>query len=207
MSLLEVLTVLAIISAMAILGARTADGFFRSTGRRAAIGQVLGLLEQARMKALASGRPVYVAFADATCPEEQRWRALALFEEGEDPAAPLTAISPWVRLSGRMTFATGLATPSITDAPEAVDSRLFALSGGGERSLPYLKFNPAGGIDYPVQAEAAHLYIGWRNEGEPSTGRELETIRVALFTGRALFLAGHGAPDTTTTALAGRGSR
>lgn len=202
MSILELLAVIAIISTMVVFGATSMDGLFRGTGRRAAVEKVLGMLEQGRMKALASGRSVYVVFADATCPEEQRWRAMAIYEEGEDPGSPLVAATPWVTLPGRMKFGHGLATPSITDAPVEVDTRLF-MTPGGERALPYLKFNPAGGVDYPTHGAAAHLYLGWNGGGEIDLGRGYETVRVALFTGRAMFLAGQGVPEVTTAGVAG----
>lgn len=196
MSIPELLAVIIIIAGMAGLGAAAMNGLFRSTGRRAAVEQVMGVLEQARMKALASGRAVYVAFADASFPEGQQWKALALYEEGDDPTVPAIGVTRWNTLPGRMAFGHGLASASVTDEP--AEARSFR-TPHGERSLPYLKFNAAGAVEYPTHAPL--LYIGCPTEPGAATGVAWETIKVALFTGRATFLAGRGAAEPATAGL------
>lgn len=194
MSLLELLAVIGLVSGMLSLCVAAMNGMFRSTSRVAAVDCVMSLMDQGRAKAIASGRPVYVVFADASFPVEQQWRAVALYTEGSDLTAPLSPLTPWVALPGQVRFRPRAG--SLLHRPAAVDELQITTPGAGElKALPYLKFNALGGVDYPLEAASARLFMAWGHsetdaqaaaEGTPAPATS-DVIVISTFTGKCTF--------------------
>ena len=92
-TLLELLVVIAIIAVMLIAVIPAVNSLSKSSGRKAAIGSLLGALEQARANAIKTGLATYLVFpafsaATPTTLDRYHFKAFALFED--DPAAAAT---------------------------------------------------------------------------------------------------------------------
>ena len=84
-SLLELLSVSALIVLMAGLLYSSIGSFSSSAGRRGAVNMLMNAFEHARIAALESGQTVHVGFADKDFPiEEMRYKAFLVFRETSD---------------------------------------------------------------------------------------------------------------------------
>ncbi|HVJ56933.1 MAG TPA: hypothetical protein VM574_03775, partial [Terrimicrobiaceae bacterium] len=84
-SLLELLSVSALIVVMAGLLHSSIGSFSSSVGRRGAVNILMNAIEYARVVALESGQTVHVGFADKEFPvEEMRYKAFLVFRETSD---------------------------------------------------------------------------------------------------------------------------
>ena len=192
-TLTELLVVIAIVSLLIgvlVLGVRGLSG---GTSRRAAVGTLMGVFDQARAVAIADGRATYVVFVsaprgnapvDADKVATTMWgRAYALFE---DPVLTdtmdSTSFQPqqrsnWLYLPTGVAFKSDPGTPaSLTDSgPGANDLgvafKVPAASGSVSVKLPYVKFDSAGQVMDHVNNPSQVL--------DPTSNR----LRVLLFEG------------------------
>ena len=164
-TLVETLAVTGIILILTTITAMAVRGFNGSLSRRAAVGDLMGVLDQARTVAISDGRPTYVVFASAAAggaqatgaPADFQWgRAYALFEDREITDGMSAADFPPEQRSAWMYLPTGVAfkcdsrrdgtPPSLTASlPAADDPTMFPVRSAA-LSLPYLKFDAAGQI-------------------------------------------------------------
>ena len=181
-TLAEMLAVLGVISALMAATLPAVRGMNRSSGRVAAVGEIMGLLEQARSLALANGRPAYLVLSDHTVPDERANRAVAIYLEAEDPGNDPTLVARWRTLPVGYRFLGTPETLSLFTAPHEsalIQAPQFRLPGDSTlRTLPYLKFTPAGGVGHPAESKYARLLIA-HNEDSVA-----DLITIAPFTGR-----------------------
>src|SRR3954453_4059065 len=97
---------------MLAAGIPAINSLSKSGGRKAALSNLLGALEQARTEAIKAGRPTYVVFpdvipgADASISDRYAYRSYAIFED--DPDNPTTP----KQLTNWRTLPTGISIRS-----------------------------------------------------------------------------------------------
>ena len=194
-TLIEMLAVIGIIGILTALTGLALRGINGSTSRKAAVNNLMGVFDQARIVAVSDGRPTYVVFvsapagqtqSNAALPDTMWGRAYALFEDPPLTDASNTTNFYPVQRSSWLYLPTGVAfkcnstadntPPSVTAAKQATgDATTFKVqsrSGGGQTAmtLPYVKFDATGQIvDYQA------------NVVDPTS----PTLRVLLFEGIA----------------------
>lgn len=99
-TLLELLVTVALIGILSALMAPAVQGLLGVTGPRGGMNTVSAAIEQARLSAMESGRPAYVAFPLDEKDEEVAYSSLLVFRRGseEDGDTPLVPITRWLRL-------------------------------------------------------------------------------------------------------------
>jgi prepilin-type N-terminal cleavage/methylation domain-containing protein len=195
-TLVELLVVVAIIAALTAASFSLVSGNSSNTGkRRVALSQVSGTLEQARARALGSGRPVYVAIAGDSHDPDLAWQSLMIFDEPEDPNDAPVPISSLRRLPEGMAFY--LSNGSVFENAGSQEVREFFFAGDNQaRQAPYIRFNSLGAISSPPfggsgEELSLQLFYGVYRDGRPvvtQTGENGEPVLVTLymtrFTGR-----------------------
>jgi prepilin-type N-terminal cleavage/methylation domain-containing protein len=204
-TLLELLVVIAIISIL-LVAVIPALNFSKSSGRKSAISNLLGTIEQARAQALKDGQPTYVVFpakpasgssliTDKAILDRYFYHSVAIFED--EPANPATPkqITNW------KTFPTGV---SLRSAISWWSSANFTFTpAGSPQSFPYLKFNANGEVESPTPTPAPSptptpssvqlsVFEGFVDPTGPtdrdtSSAKFSETIQISRLTGRAEY--------------------
>lgn len=197
-SLLELLVVMAILTAVIGLTIPAVRHLSGGGGRRSAVIQLTNTFEQARALALQRGVRVYVAFAGADFPEtEKRLRRYMVLRDrapevdGDGP--------PVINLTGWRTLPTGISFVneplSIVDASSGATVQAVVPVGAGapqELELPCLVFNPMGMIEQPASSHLRlFIYQGFHREGvDVPTTQDIyyDHIRFSRFTGRSQWV-------------------
>ncbi len=165
-SLVEILTVLAIVSILSVGAVVGLQAVSKSTARQRAVREVIGWCDRARAEALASGRPVTVAFAVETASQpENRFRAYAMYQrpvDGGDRALQ----SAWQILPTGISFR--YETESLIAAPRTE----FKIRDAEKWSCPYVEFDARGRITAPIDPKKLRLVIF---EGS-TEGKNAETL-------------------------------
>lgn len=207
-SLLEMLVVVGVIAIMMSLLAPAIAGFQNTAGRRGAVNIVMNTLEQARVAALESGRPVHVLLYRRAFPEQD---ALMVVRDPEDgvPTSPLERLTKWTKLPKGVLLhnpgAVNLLSQSTVD-PAFLARISPTPQPGPEESMNLLTFNESGAVEYPSgAAEVRKLYLseGVRQAGgseaaisakknSQGSGGGFEVISISRYTGRVQL-------DITTT--------
>ncbi len=205
-SLLEVLIVIGLMTLLLGMTVPAVNSLANSGGRAGALNVVMNTFEQARAAALQASANVYIVFADANHPDEnKRYRAFIVMRDSvtalDGPNTTnkrFVALSRWQFLPRGISFrnigASMLNAANMTPLG-LEDSRepFLANSPGLPASLPYVQFTSTGIVRQP--ADSAHLqlfiYEGyWDSEASRDTatargGDLLDQISLARFTGRA----------------------
>jgi hypothetical protein len=197
-SLLELLSVSALIVLMAGLLYSAVASFSSSAGRRGAANVLMNALEHARITALESGQTVHLGFADGDFPiEEMRYKAFLIFRETSEEertagAKDYLILRKWTKLPGnlsvkRMTGSVvpesgGHAFPGLNDVlPNNPHDEVF----------PCLSFNSSGVVSGSIDPIELYLYEGYYSAGQDiqtQNSRGLfEKISLSRYTGRAQF--------------------
>src|SRR5437762_14114414 len=149
-TLIELLVVMAILSIL-LVALIPALSISKSSGRKGAVNNLLGAIEQARAEAIKTGQVTYVVFPTLTTAgaidDRYGYKAYAIFQD--DPANPATP----KQLTNWKTFPTGISIRSeISASPWASDvSFAFTPEGASKtEKFPYLKFNASGELQAPV---------------------------------------------------------
>ncbi len=177
---------LAVLGILCLLTAATLPsllGLSLSSGRAAAVEEVMAALDHARALALARGRPAYVVFADASVAGGRACRAFGVYLENEDPAEAPSLVARWNVLPPGCRFLDDATADSLFTAPgEMPVAPRFLLPGGHAlQALPYLKFAATGAVAHPAYSTWARLYLA---SAHAAPGSRADEISVALFTGR-----------------------
>lgn len=198
-TLLELLVVIGIIALLLVAIVPAVGPLSKSSGRKGAVNQVLGVIEQARVQAVKDGQPTYVVFpaqlpgsptADMT--QRYSYRSFAVFED--DPANPGTPkqLTPWKNLPSGFSIRNGslgfLATSAFTFTP---------IGAGTTGTFPYLKFESSGEVD-PVSTPTASsgtilfgIFEGYvdsaGNDVDTNKKKPTDTIVLTRVTGRAEY--------------------
>ena len=208
-TLIEMLSVLGIVGFLTTLTVLSVRGLGGGTSRKAAVGTLMGMFDQARMVAISDGRPTYVVFAsephgqsqDTSALTDTMWgRAYALFEDPVMSDAASTASFLPVQRSAWLYLPTGVAfkcdsssdntAPSVTASlPATGDSTVFQIASRANASqakltLPYVKFDAMGQVvDYAsnmVDATSPCLRVLLFEGTASSAGVEVCSNRAAI---------------------------
>lgn len=199
-TLLELLVVIGIIAILLVAVIPAVTSLSKSSGRKGAVSNLLGAIEQARVQGIKEGRSAYVVFPIFTSGtpaalDRYSYKSYAIFED--DPAVPTTPkqLTNWKTLptgiSLRYASLTALTDPAslmpplgtITFTPDTTATQFKCL-----------KFNANGEIESPPGNVSLSLFEGHVNGAvEVVTGSRdangnpaaTETINIAHLTGRA----------------------
>ena len=121
-TLVEMLAVMAIIALMLLVTLPAFRGFNQAQGRRGAVGNLMGVLDRARMMAISDGLPTYVVFArkpirDGTPVNPKLWgQAYAIFQDKDDINFGIVQRTPWLYLPIGIALKMDATAPTGTDA-------------------------------------------------------------------------------------------
>jgi prepilin-type N-terminal cleavage/methylation domain-containing protein len=195
-SVIELLTVSAVLALMAALLYSALSGFSSSAGRRGAVNILLNTLEQSRIAALESGQTVYVGFADGDFPdEEMRYASFLVFRETSDEerasgAGKYIVLMKWTKLPKNVAFKR-VTSSLIPDSGGQTFPGLNAVLPAGQRdeTFPSLAFNGSGAVDggsSPIQLFLYEGYYANQQDIQTRRGGDLfEKISLSRYTGRA----------------------
>jgi prepilin-type N-terminal cleavage/methylation domain-containing protein len=181
-SLVELLTVVAIMAIMASLLAPAVSGFTSTAGRRSAINLVMNTIDQARVAALEQGRPVHIILARRTFPEPDAIQVIR-----EDGNGGFETLTRWQNLPKGVIFReSGVFS---VDLPQPVEDYVVSTGKDAEFTAKgALSFSPRGTVKHPngqdnnrrihLADEARHT----ANTNDTSYGFDI--ISVARYTGR-----------------------
>ncbi|MDQ6765329.1 MAG: prepilin-type N-terminal cleavage/methylation domain-containing protein [Verrucomicrobiota bacterium] len=208
-TLLELMVVIGIIAAMLVAVVPAVNSLSKSGGRKAAIGSLLGAVEQARANAIKTGRASYIVFpaftsASQATLDRYHYKAFAIFED--DPASTTTPrqlkqLTNWKPLNSGVSLRakTGVAG-SVTDLPvvSSLNAAItFTVEPTATATYHCIKYNGNGEVEAPavpttpVMLTAFEGYVSGTAEvitsakdaaGEPAA---LESLKIAHLTGRA----------------------
>lgn len=198
-SLLEMLVVIGIIAIMMSLLIPAVGGFSSTAGRRGAVNIVMNTLEQARVAALESGRPVHVLLLRRVNAEPD---AIMVIREPEDGsvASPYERLTKWIKLPKGVIFHEASGTVLAQGFPPGyANSRVPQMPtlGAGE-NVNVISFNETGSLDWPSASASAsrQLFLseGVRGSGSDTAiaarkssqgaGGGFEVISISRYTGR-----------------------
>jgi prepilin-type N-terminal cleavage/methylation domain-containing protein len=188
-SLVELLSVIAIIAIMMTLVAPVISGFGGAGARKGAVATVMGTLEQARVAALESGRDVMVVFARPNFPERD---ALIVLREPEVVGGDYEALTRWIRLPEKVLIHKPTAGGSVVTAGrpgDFEDGRIpVSPPANMTETLSVIVFNSSGSVEFPTSRETRNIRVteGVRgaNGQEAPTITGFDMVSVARFTGR-----------------------
>ena len=195
-SLLELLSVVAIISLLMAVLVAPASGILASTGRKGAVIIVMNTLEQARTAALETGRDVIVLLWKRNGDDPDSLLVLRKNENGTD----WDQIGRWIKLPKGVIFHGGDTASEILNAspvPSLLD--LTTLPGSPNTSeLGGVQFSPSGAVQSPKNAlglrvaltegvrgpSGTESILSAKKQAQTGTGSGFEVISIARYTGR-----------------------
>ena len=204
-TLLELLVVIGIISILLVAVIPAVTSLSKSSGRKGALSNLLGAIEQARALAIKDGRSTYVAFVTSSIPatleQEYAYRAYAIFEDDASNPNTQVQVTNWKKLPIGISFRAknSAAVTSVTANGNGEYTLPLQFSPGGTStpaSCHCIEFTPAGEVLYPSGSNPIVLGVfeGTVTGGvETSTSRKdaageplaTEYIQIARLTGRA----------------------
>jgi prepilin-type N-terminal cleavage/methylation domain-containing protein len=198
-SLIELLSVMAVISLMMGLLIPSLSGFASTYGRKQGVETVMNALERARVAALQSGGDVHVIFAR---PADSILAQDALIVVGEPPLGSGSAkkifYTSWIKLPQGVHFRGAADTLALGTLPSGISS-------GSLPNLPSaasysgITFNSTGQVDFPTsQSLRLAIFEGMRTGNVETAGSGAgratkglaesglyDVVNIARFTGRS----------------------
>ena len=200
-TLIEMLVVIGIISILLVALIPAVNSLSKSSGRKAAVSNLLGAFEQARAQAIKDGQATYVVFpiftsgTQATL-DRYNYKSYAIFED--DPATPATPkqLTNWKTLPAGVALRAAGTTPlsSLSD-PATLSITLTFGPDNTAKPFKCLKFNSSGEVESPPSNVSIAIFEGYVNGGlevitgsKDASGNPLatESINIARLTGRAV---------------------
>src|SRR5438093_6847226 len=202
-TLVEMLVVLGMIVILLSAVLPTVTSLSKANGRKAAMANLLGGIEQARAEAIKSSQASYVVFptfgagTTQSTLDRYNYKSYAIFEDNAANPGSVKQITPWkalptgvaLRSAGTAALA-NLADPaSLNPAP----TFSFTPDTGTTPTFRCLKFNSNGEVEAPAANVLLGVFEGYVSNGsEVATTKDgsgnpaaVEYIAVAQFTGRA----------------------
>jgi prepilin-type N-terminal cleavage/methylation domain-containing protein len=203
-TLVEMLVVLGIIGLLLSAIVPAVTSLSKANGRKAAMANLLGGIEQARAEAINTNQATYVVFstfgagtAQSTL-DRYNYKSYAIFEDNAANPGSVKQVTPWkalptgvaLRAAGAAALA-NLADPaSLNPAP----SFTFTPDTGITPAFRCLKFNTNGEVEAPAANVLLGVFEGYVSNGTEvvTSGKDangnpaaVEYIAIAQFTGRA----------------------
>ena len=203
-TLLELLVVIGIISILLVAVIPAVTSLSKSSGRKGAISNLLGAIEQARALAIKDGKSAYVAFATGSLPSadlqrEYGYRAYAIFED-DATGNPNVQVTNWKKLPTGVSLRAINRLASVTSVTANGDQLNFPFTPAGSSASPLsfycIEYNPSGEVLHPGSTNpiVLGLFEGLATQSsetvtsqKDSNGEPLaaEYISIARLTGRA----------------------
>jgi type II secretory pathway pseudopilin PulG len=206
-TLLELLVVIGIIAALLVELVPAVNSLSKSSGRKGAISNLLGAIEQARAQAIKSGQATYLVFptlsaGSQTTLDRYNFKSYAIFED--DPANPTTPkqLTNWKLLPTGVAIRAKPGSPeSLTNLPDPsglapVPTFNFTPEASATVVFRCIKFGGDGQLESPAVNVTLGVFEGYVNaaagneiitsskdvNGEPAAK---ESLTIARLTGRA----------------------
>src|SRR5438067_7774256 len=175
----------------------------KANGRKAAIANLLGGIEQARAEAIKTGQAAYVVFPTFTSGAQStldryNYKSYAIFEDDAANPGAITQLTSWKSLpTGTAMRSSGTAALSNLADPASlspVPTFTFTPDSGSTPVFRCLKFNTNGEVEAPATNVLLGVFEGFVSNGTEvvTSGKDangnpaaVEYIAVAQFTGRA----------------------
>jgi len=207
-TLLELLVVTAILLLLLAAVMPAVNSLSKSNGRKAALANLLGGIEQARAQAIAGGQATYVVFPTFGAGTSQaildryNYKSYAIFEDDPLNAGAVKQLTPWrtlptgvsLRANQGSGFAvTNLVLPGALPAPTPLLK--FSPDTSSSPTFYLVKFNTLGELDTPAANVVLGLFEGFISNGnekftcaKDQNGNPLasEYLMIAQHTGRAM---------------------
>jgi prepilin-type N-terminal cleavage/methylation domain-containing protein len=203
-TLIELLVVIGIIAILLVAVIPAVNSLSKSSGRKAAISNLLGAIEQARAEAIRTGQATYVVFPTfgSASPTSDRYNYKSYAIWADDPA---TTPASQKQLTNWKTLPAGVAIRSKPSSPESLKnlsntSALFKFTPDSNvsASFYYIKFNANGEVELPnsnitlaifegyVDATTgSEVITGGKDSFSPPNPLATEAINISRLTGRA----------------------
>lgn len=186
-----------IISLLLVVVIPVVSSLSKASGQKAAVSNVMNLLEQARTLAVSSGNATYVVFADQTTPEKYRCKAYIVFKEDPQTFSPV-AITKWHFLPNGISFQPNSGLLKTPAATPAVKFTCPGEIGTTPVALPFLKFDASGMVASPTDPNIlfANVFAGSVDGGGTLTytdqaqksSQKFDQVAIARFTGHARYV-------------------
>jgi hypothetical protein len=167
----------------------------KSSGRKAAISNLLGAIEQARAQAITDGQATYIVFPIFSAGTGQavldryNYKSYAIFEDG--PATgTVKQITAW------RTLPTGVSLRAASLGALATSTPFAFTPLNTAANFPFLKFTTNGEVDpistpspssSPVPLGIFEGYVDGTGDKDTNSSKFTETITVGRLTGRAEY--------------------
>jgi len=196
MTLVELLTVIAIIGIMLSIAAPLMESLAKNSKHRAAVTRLLSTMDQTRAMALSTGdsHTLVVAGAGEEWPAEHRGRAFAIYRDAlnaQTGEVYQLESSAWTTLPEGMIFAPVEAQKTTGDQTEQQPTDNPPMHFQGRVASAFFRFNSLGALEEPASRDQAKIRIieGLLDDsGTPIPLRKNaydEAVSVSPFTGRA----------------------
>lgn len=208
-TLVELLIVIGIIAVLLVAIVPAVNSLSKSSGRKAAVSNLLATLEQARSQAIKDGRSSYVGLAaeptgGATGITDQNvisryfYHAYAIFEDDpSDSTKPKIQVTPWKLFPTGISLRTEISFPSASSTTNAVWSSTdlaFTPAGASTQKFPFLEFDSTGALIAPAGANIGPILVRLfegsvtgTTEHPTTAANKDEVISIAPVTGRATY--------------------
>ncbi len=195
-TLVEMLVVIGIISVLLVAVIPAVNSLSKSSGRKGAINNLLGVIEQARAQAIKDGQATYLVFptfsagTQATL-DRYSYKSFAIFEDDPgNPAAP-KQLTPWKTLPTGISIRSGSLSALPDPAADISPALTISFTPDASASAAYrcIKFNTEGGVELPNNNVSLSIFEGLVKQGnEILTSNPIvsETLTISHLTGRAV---------------------
>jgi len=206
-TLVEMLVVLGMIVILLSAVIPAVTSLSKANGRKAAMANLLGGIEQARAEAINTSQATYVVFptfgagTTQSTLDRYNYKAYAIFEDNAANPGSVKQVTPWkalptgvaLRATGTAALANLAPTASPTPSPPT-PTFTFTPDTSATPVYQYLKFNVNGEVEAPAANVLLGVFEGYVSSGTEvvTSGKDangnpaaVEYIAVAQFTGRA----------------------
>src|SRR5438874_3163242 len=195
-TLIEMLVVLGMIVILLSALVPAVTSLSKANGRKAAMANLLGGIEQARAEAINTSQATYVVFPTfgagtvQTTLDRYNYKSYAIFEDNAASSGSVKQVTPWKALpTGVALRAAGTAAlANLTDPASLNPAPTFGFTPdtGTTPAFRCLKFNSNGEVEAPAANVLLGVFEGYVSNGtEVGNPAAVEYIALAQFTGRA----------------------
>lgn len=207
-TLIELLIVIGIIAALTAIMIPATSGLLGSNGRKGAVANIMGTLEQARVAALESGATTYLVFWKRSFPQQDAFMVVREGTEADANAAgtipPLVFLTGWRKVPQGVILHNVQGKSVMEVMPDGLKNEINAgtklPSSPAITDLAAIEFNGFGQIQDPKNPDSLNIFIasGTRDAAGKQQLRAasdddltlVDQMTLSRFTGRALLVSG-----------------